>query len=624
MITTTRTTRRLLACNAALVMTTAFAAPAVAQWTGVYEQFYFPAGHNWAFRKNYVAADRLFNAFDYGHAILYETLYTKPAAPASLLEEDIFDRLTKRILVKPPRVPLEEAAIEIEYAKLVPEAKAMFDWAHILHRQIYDIWADERIPVAAKDARIAELLRYYRSRPDIAFSSKPKNMELMEGQFYSTAFRERYPKFNGLIWAYHWLQIGLYEPLVIAETSDQRKTGVTAAVARFWQMIEAAPDNMPRIMPMTAAVAPEFAARYPEAAIIFDNLHSMHDVISDILAANEVPRDQKRSEILRAAESYRDDHSFVMTEDEWREMSVSMGVQNMGGPAVGFLGALPEGTVARGAVMAGGAHAGHGRQAAADTMAAAPAATQADTALAGRTLNLLIQLLEDSVIRQRIVADSALHKSVLELIEHMPAEHREHLKSLLTKEKAGARTRTGTRTRVTARDSNSFASTPVRVRVPVRVPIPFLAKDKDQPLAREARLRLLLLLTPAQARRLADVVLEAQVNGAAGERPLRELDDVVVAYLDAEAVGVERIGHTQGGGRPGREHLLEREVGSRLAVEAAALDVHGRAVEVVRLHRRARQHSVRAVDASHPRHRVRGQRGLAASVRHHLEYVEAG
>ena len=41
-------------------------------------------------------------------------------------------------------------------------------------------------------------------------------------------------------------------------------------------------------MPMTAAVAPEFARRYPEFAIIFDNLHSMHDVISDVLANDSV------------------------------------------------------------------------------------------------------------------------------------------------------------------------------------------------------------------------------------------------------------------------------------------------------------------------------------------------
>ncbi|MGH7503971.1 MAG: hypothetical protein ACREL7_19765 [Longimicrobiales bacterium] len=430
----TRTIRSLPACCAVLVAVAASAVPAAAQWSGAYEQFYLPASHNWEFRRNYSGADRLFNAFDYGHAILYETLYTKPDAPPSLLEDDIFRRLTQRILVNPPRVPLEEAAIEIEYAKLAPEARVMFDWAHILHRQIYDVWADERIPVEQKDARIAELLRYYRSRPDVAFSSQPKTMELMEGQYYSTVFRERYPKFNGLIWAYHWLQVGLYEPLVTARTPDERKTGVTAAVARFWSMVEAAPDNMPRLMPMTAAVAPAFAARYPELAIIFDNLHSMHDVISDILASHDVPRDRKRAEILRAAERYRDDRSFLMTQDEWRAMSVGMGVHNMGGPAVGFLGALPDATVPRGAVMAGGEHAAHGRQAAADTMAAMRqhemTPPQTDTTLAA-AVRLLVPLLGDSVIRQRIIADSALHANVLELIERLPAEHRERLRTLL-------------------------------------------------------------------------------------------------------------------------------------------------------------------------------------------------
>ena len=47
-----------------------------AQWATTFEQFYFADGSNWAFRNTYPAADRLFNAFDYGHAILYERLYT--------------------------------------------------------------------------------------------------------------------------------------------------------------------------------------------------------------------------------------------------------------------------------------------------------------------------------------------------------------------------------------------------------------------------------------------------------------------------------------------------------------------------------------------------------------------
>ena len=111
-------------------------APLEAQWSRVYEQTYLPAAHNWVFRREYPEADRLFNAFDYGHAILYETLLTKPGADRALLETRELGFLTKELLLRPPRLPLEEAAIEPHYARLAPEAKAMFDWAHLLHRQV--------------------------------------------------------------------------------------------------------------------------------------------------------------------------------------------------------------------------------------------------------------------------------------------------------------------------------------------------------------------------------------------------------------------------------------------------------------------------------------------------------
>jgi hypothetical protein len=361
----------------ALVSLGALPANAGAQWVTVHEQFYLQAPHNWEFRKRYAAADRLFNAFDFGHAILYEVLWTRFDRSVPELEQKWYDRLTQRILVSPPRVPLEEGAIEIAYARLAPEAKAMFHWAHILHRQIYDILADERLTQAQKDSEVDRLLAYYRTRRDVKFSSRPKSMALMQEQPYSLAFRQDYPKFNGLIWAYHWLQVGLYEPLLVHTTSDARQAGVRATVARFWQMLEDPPSRMPHVMPMTAAVAPAFAARYPEAAIIFDNLHSLHDVISDILANPSVPRNRKRAEILLAVERYRDDTSFVMTEEAWRTMSHHMGVENMGGLAVGFLPQLPQPTVTYGAVMrhddrtgemidfiygepVGDAHAGHG------------------------------------------------------------------------------------------------------------------------------------------------------------------------------------------------------------------------------------------------------------------------
>ncbi len=323
-----------------------------AQWVTTTEQFYPGGRWNWRFLTVYPDAARLFNAFDYGHAILYEVLWREPAARAiPRLEERELDFLVNRLLVKPPRLPLAEEAVMPSYARLAPEAKLMFEWAHILHRQVYDIWSDGRLSEAEKDRETERITAAYLARRDLAFSTKPKSMRLMQEMPYSLAFRKQYPKFNGLIWAYHWLQVGLYEPLLTASTPGERDRLVRATTDRFRAMIQDAPTHMPHVMPMTAAIAPTFAARYPTIAIIFDNLHSMHDVISDILANDSVSRGDKRREILLAASRYRDDTSYVMPDSAWRVMAREMGIENQGGPAVGFTPAFPVPTVTRGAVM---------------------------------------------------------------------------------------------------------------------------------------------------------------------------------------------------------------------------------------------------------------------------------
>jgi hypothetical protein len=310
----------------------ASAATAGAQATRYYEQTYMHASHNWVFRATYPEADHLFNAFDYGHAILYETLWRHPDARREVLDVKQFGFITTHLLVHPPSVMLDESAIGPEWAKLAPEALMMFAWAHMLHRQIYDIWADDRIKPADKDASVAEVVAYYKSRPDLAFSSKPKDMHLMEGQPYSLAFRKRFPKYNGLIWSYHWMQMTLYEALMAGNTTPERKKNVAAVTGRFWQMVNNT-TSLPAAMPMSPSIAPRFSARYPEAAIIFDNLHSMHDVVSDILANPAVPRADKRRAILTAAARYRDDHTDVTTIEDWRNMARDMGADEMGGDA---------------------------------------------------------------------------------------------------------------------------------------------------------------------------------------------------------------------------------------------------------------------------------------------------
>jgi hypothetical protein len=209
----------------------------------------------------------------------------------------------------------------------------MFEWAHLFHRQLYDIWSDDRLNPSQRDAEVARVLRYYQSRHDLAFSAKPKNMNLMEGQPYSLAFRKRFPKYNGLIWSYHWLQMTLYEALMASPDAVERKRNVAAVVTRFWTLLDGGADSLPTVMPMSAAIAPRFSARYPAAAVVFDNLHSLHDVVSDILADPAIPGRRKRDAMLAAAARYRDETSSVTSMEEWRAMADAMGLSKMGGPA---------------------------------------------------------------------------------------------------------------------------------------------------------------------------------------------------------------------------------------------------------------------------------------------------
>lgn len=273
------------------------------------ETSYYPGSFNWKFLDHYPEAARLFHAFDYGHAILYERLLN---GQGELLEQRDYDFLTTDLLRRPPRLAVAEEAVAPDYARLAWRAKSMFDWAHLLHRQIYDIYSDTRLDDSSRIQLVERITDDYLANRRLAFTTAPKSMALMDSAYYSLTFRQQYPRFNGLIWAYHWLQVGLYEPLLRGNTTVERRAGIDSTLATFWRMLENPPTNMPATMPMTPEVAPLFSARHPRAAAIFDNLHMMHDIIADILASESVPASRKRAEIYAALEEFQDGSRNLM------------------------------------------------------------------------------------------------------------------------------------------------------------------------------------------------------------------------------------------------------------------------------------------------------------------------
>jgi hypothetical protein len=272
----------------------------------------YPRGSfNWQFLERHNDAARLFNAFDYGHAVLYERLLTKDSAQATAALREDYRFLVHDLLVRPPRFGVAEEVVSPAYSKAFWRAKQMFDQAHVLHRQLYDVYAMVELPLATRAAMVEGLTDRYLQDTRYAFADKPKSMALMDDQAFSQRFRREQPAFNGLIWAYHWLQVGLYDPLIAGTTPLAQRDGVAQQLTRFRGML-ADSTRFPSTMPMTAEVSPRFAAAHPRAAAIFDNLHMMHDIISDVLASPSMSVAQKREEILRQLAEMRDGSRNLM------------------------------------------------------------------------------------------------------------------------------------------------------------------------------------------------------------------------------------------------------------------------------------------------------------------------
>jgi len=270
-----------------------------AQFESRDKRFYERAVWNFALRENIPELDIEFNGVDYGHSYLYETLLRTGGKNVPAIEEDA-RRQTLRFIAPRPVLPPNEEAIAPNYMKLAWRAQNTFDEAHTLHRSTYDILASD---VPDKEVAIREVLAYYQRSP-YAITSQPLDHRRLDDFPYSKSFRQNFPLFNATIWAYHYLQVAVYDALQGAPDLKSKPNSVLSILATYRNYLQRPPVDW-TFMPLTADLSPKFAAKYPEIAHIFDNLHMLHDNISDILASDLFPTwEAKRVEIYRILDSY--------------------------------------------------------------------------------------------------------------------------------------------------------------------------------------------------------------------------------------------------------------------------------------------------------------------------------
>lgn len=242
--------------------------------------FYLRGPWNWALHRTLPDLSAEFNGIDFGHAHLAETLLnTHDDAAVEQARLEILAFINSK-----PSLPPDEAFIAPTFHRLVWEVQNVFDWAHQLHRDLYDLFAAEN--VVDKEAAYREILAYYLAQPQAITLLALDHAGALWSFPESRHFVQRFPKFNAQIWAYHWLQAKVAEVQLGRSVAEQR-TALTPVLAEYHGYLATPPLHW-AFMPMLQEVAPTFSRRFPDAANIFNNLHMLHDNIDDVLASPEL------------------------------------------------------------------------------------------------------------------------------------------------------------------------------------------------------------------------------------------------------------------------------------------------------------------------------------------------
>ena len=263
------------------------------------KRFYYRALWNFALRENLKELDIEFNGVDFGHSNLYENLLLTGAKDVPAIEQSARKETLQFIYSRPVLNPNEEA-IAPTYMKMAWKAQNTFDEAHALHRSTYDIYVSD---LSDKEAALRKVLAFYQDS-EYAITAKRLDHQRLDTFPYSKSFRRKFPLFNATIWAYHYLQVVVYDALAAAPDLPAKQKAVEPILKTYHGYLQTPPVEW-TFMPLTAELSPKVAAEYPEIANIFDNLHMMHDNISDILATDLLPTwEEKRKEIYRVTRAY--------------------------------------------------------------------------------------------------------------------------------------------------------------------------------------------------------------------------------------------------------------------------------------------------------------------------------
>lgn len=261
-------------------------------------RFYLRGPWNWTIYRQLPELETEFNGIDFGHAHLAETLLQ--GSDDAAIEQARLEVLA--FINSKPALPPDEAFIAPTFYRLAWAPQNVFDWAHQLHRDLYDLFAADHVP--DKETAYRQILANYLAQPQ-AITPVPLDHAGALWSFpESRNFVRRFPKFNAQIWAYHWFQAKIAE-VQVGRTLAEQRAALPPILAEYHGYLTNPPLNW-SFMPMFSEIAPTFSQRFPEAAHIFDNLHMLHDNLDDVLSSPGLfpSMEAKRERIYQILEIY--------------------------------------------------------------------------------------------------------------------------------------------------------------------------------------------------------------------------------------------------------------------------------------------------------------------------------
>ena len=273
------------------------------------------------------------------HGVFYGALADKKG---KVSEPEVFRLMSGRLAHSAPNSHRDPEADQ-GYAALGPRAAEIIRRTHEFHREVLAIFAG--LDASSRAPALDAAVKRYLSRRDVALPDVPKDMTILYDHNYTSLVdedftprrKQTYPSLTGFVWASHWFQLAVEEPLELLADSRERHDGVKVVTERFRRKLSAGklPDAFPTELPLAPCISPGLVAAHARAAAILDNLNMMHDVLADVLVHPKVA--DLRAAIDEVIVQFTDPRDRIVETDDWITMALRHSIFQQGGPALGTM-----------------------------------------------------------------------------------------------------------------------------------------------------------------------------------------------------------------------------------------------------------------------------------------------